>query len=103
MQLNDYQAEAMSFRLPTANADYALQNLAGEVGELLSLKAKAIRDGRKMDHDLQTKKELGDILWCVAAVAEDHGFTLEDVASGNLRKLEGRAAAGTLKGSGDDR
>ncbi len=103
MSFNDYQAEAMSFRLPSANADYALQNLAGEVGELLSLKAKAIRDGRKMDHDLQVKKELGDILWCVAAVAMDHGFTREDVAKGNIWKLSARKDAGTLQGSGDNR
>ncbi len=35
MKMNDYQAEAMSFRLPTADNYYALLNIAGEVGELL--------------------------------------------------------------------
>lgn len=103
MKMNDYQAEAMSFRLPTADSYYALLNITGEVGELMGLLAKAHRDGRKMDHDLNVKKELGDILWHVAAIAADYGYTLEDIAQGNIWKLSGRKQAGTLQGSGDDR
>lgn len=101
MDLNQYQYEAMKTRLPTANANYALYNLSGETGELLSLVAKFIRDG-KLDMDL-VKKELGDILWCLAAVAGDYGFTLDDVATANLQKLSKRASRGTLSGTGDNR
>jgi len=103
MKLNDYQAEAMSFRLPSATPDYALFNLSGEVGELHSLIAKAIRDGAKFDFELQVKKELGDILWCLSAVAADYGYTLEDVAQSNINKLSKRKVDGTLTGSGDNR
>ena len=35
----------MSYRLPTATSMYALLNLGGEVGEVLSVVAKGIRDG----------------------------------------------------------
>lgn len=103
MRLNDYQAEAMGFRLPSATPEYALFNLSGEVGELHSLIAKAIRDGAKYEFEMNVKKELGDILWCLSAVAADYGWTLEDVAASNINKLESRSQRGVLTGSGDDR
>lgn len=99
-----YQSEAMGFRLLSANSEYALLNLAGEVGELLSLEAKLIRDGGNFnDVREQAKKELGDILWCLTAVAVDYGFNLEDVAKGNIDKLSNRKNNNTIKGSGDNR
>jgi len=101
--LAKYQEDALSFRLPSASPLYALLNLAGEVGELNSLVAKSIRDGRKEDFDLNVKKELGDVLWSVAAVAADHGFSLEEVAMSNILKLSIRKAQNTLQGSGDNR
>jgi NTP pyrophosphatase (non-canonical NTP hydrolase) len=93
----------MRFRLPSATALYALMNLSGEVGELMSLEAKAIRDGAKNDYLHQAKKELGDILWCLTAVASDYGFTLEDIAIGNIEKLANRKTNNTIQGNGDDR
>jgi NTP pyrophosphatase (non-canonical NTP hydrolase) len=56
-----------------------------------------------MDYDQNVKKELGDILWNVAAVALDHGYTLEDIAAGNIVKLSGRKDNNTIQGSGDNR
>lgn len=103
MTLNDYQIDAMGVRLPSASPEYALQGLVGEVGELLSLTAKAIRDGKKLDHELMIKKELGDILWMLAAIATDNGYTLDEIARSNLHKLYKRKEEGTLQGSGDYR
>jgi NTP pyrophosphatase (non-canonical NTP hydrolase) len=94
---------ALSFRLPSASVLYALLNLTGEVGELMSLEAKALRDGSKSDYLQQAKKELGDILWCLTAVASDYGFTLEDIAIGNIEKLANRKTNNTIQGNGDDR
>lgn len=93
----------MSVRLESADSAYAILGLAGEVGEVYSLAAKAIRDGKKFDYDQNIKKELGDVLWFVAAIAADNGFTLEDVAQSNINKLFKRKEAGTLQGSGDNR
>ena len=101
MELNVYQWDAMKTRLPTADENYALFNLSGEVGELHSLIAKSIRDS-KLDMEL-VKKELGDILWCLAAVVGDCGFTLEEVARANLEKLQKRQKNNTLQGNGDNR
>ena len=99
-----YQSEAMSFRLPSSDETYALLNLSGEVGELLSLEAKLIRDGGNITvHRDSVTKELGDILWCLAAVAADYKIDLQTVAEVNLHKLKSRKANNTIKGSGDNR
>ena len=104
MNFHEYQTEAMAFRLKTADDIYALMNLAGEVGELLSLEAKGRRDGYNLaDHRENLKKELGDILWCVAAVAEDNSMSLEEIALGNIIKLTRRKASNSIQGSGDER
>lgn len=101
--LNAYQNHAMQFRLPTADETYCLYNLAGECGEVMSLVAKARRDGRKLDFQEELKKELGDVLWQVAAIALDNGFTLESIAATNILKLTKRREKNALKGSGDSR
>ena len=102
--LNEYQIDADELRLESAkNPEYAKHGLQGEAGELASLFAKAIRDGRKPDHDQMVKKELGDVLWFVQAIAIDHGFTLEEIAMSNINKLRDRRDRGVLQGSGDNR
>ncbi len=100
---NSYQADAMSVRLESANDRYAILGMISEAGEVADLVAKGIRDGRKPDYDFNMKKELGDVLWGIAAIAADHGFTLEDVARTNINKLLKRKLDGTLQGSGDNR
>ena len=104
MTFTQYQTEAMSFRLPSSDSIYALLNLSGEVGELLSLEAKLIRDGGNLtSHRENVTKELGDILWCLAAVAADYKIDLQTIAEVNIDKLQGRKARNTTHGSGDDR
>lgn len=103
MELNKYQDEAMSYRLPTANETYAVMGLVGEVGEFYSIMAKEVRDGVKAENSENLVKELGDILWFVAALAHDFGLSLDELAKLNLEKLEGRKNRGKLHGSGNDR
>lgn len=102
MTLDDYQAQAMQTRLPTAVTPYIALGLVGEVGELYGKWAKVIRDEGTMDRQ-DTIAELGDILWFLAALCEDLGTTLEEVAQYNLDKLHSRALRNTLQGSGDTR
>lgn len=103
MTLNDYQTEALALRLPSADYEYALNNLVGEVGELFSLIAKAKRDGRQPDYEERYKKELGDILWSMAVVSADMGWKFEEVAKDNITKLKDRKKRQVLQGSGDFR
>lgn len=49
------------------------------------------------------KKELGDVLWMVVAIATHEGLELADIMKDNIKKLEGRLARGTIIGEGDNR
>jgi NTP pyrophosphatase (non-canonical NTP hydrolase) len=100
---NEYQEQAKQFRTETADHWYAIINLPGEVGELCSLIAKGIRDGFKEDYLTNVKKELGDVLWHIAAIADDHQLNLQDIADGNIAKLQSRKDRDVIKGSGDNR
>lgn len=99
---NLYQEEAMGFRLPSANTVYAVTGLSGEVGEVCGYLAKSIRDDYVPDPKV-IKKELGDVLWFVAAIVADFGISLGSIAEGNIDKLTSRSARGVIQGSGDDR
>lgn len=103
MLLDTYQDQAMEFRTESADEIYAVLNLSGEVGELLGLMAKARRDGPAPDYDANIKKELGDILWMVAAIASDQNYDLSDIAIENLNKLYSRKMRNVISGSGDNR
>ena len=47
--------------------------------------------------------ELGDVLWYIAQLATEFDLKLEDVATGNIEKLQSRMARGVIGGSGDNR
>ena len=101
---------------------YAALGLA-EAGEVQNKVKKAFRDDGVIDiHDTTTDgvklttffpitperraqiiKELGGVLWYIAAVCDEIGATMSEVALTNLEKLCGRTERGTLQGSGDDR
>lgn len=122
-RLNEYQAQAMTTCLPSSNNDaYMLLNLNGEVGELNSKIAKAIRKGYMHfdeENNLQLSstleeteegmelvegilKEAGDVLWQLSGFCKT--FTdaeLGIVAEMNLDKLAARKEAGTIDGNGD--
>lgn len=109
MTLDEYQSLALESAV-YADEDavvYTALKLAGEAGEVAEKVGKRIRDaeGDFTDPDFlqAAKKEVGDVLWYVAAFADALGFTLEEVADTNLSKLASRMARGTIQGSGDDR
>ena len=51
----------------------------------------------------KVKKELGDVLWFVAAICEDMDYTMDECAEAVIKKLRDRKERGVLKGSGDNR
>jgi NTP pyrophosphatase (non-canonical NTP hydrolase) len=111
MDMNKYQEQAKVTWLLGLNDDklkalsYLMAGLAGEVGELSSLFAKGLRDGisDEMEYNYKVEKELGDVLWFVAVIADEFNFTLDEVADTNIEKLKSRMNRNVLKGSGDDR
>ena len=102
LSLSEFQEKAMSFRLPSADQAYVTLGLVGEVGELYGYLAKSIRDNYEPDM-AHVEKELGDILWFVAALSQDCGLNLATLAQKNLDKLADRKKRSVLQGSGDTR
>lgn len=71
----------------------ATMGLSGEVGELNDMIKKWIF--HKSDMDItHAKKELGDILWYVACMAESFGWSLDEIMKMNIDKLEARYPEG---------
>jgi NTP pyrophosphatase (non-canonical NTP hydrolase) len=103
MTFDDYQSAARKTAIypEQHKVVYPALGLAGEAGEVAEKVKKWIRDG-VLDPDA-VKKELGDVLWYLAALAGDLNLSLSDVAEANVRKLESRQARGVLGGSGDNR
>ena len=102
--MDKYQTEAMTFRTETAGEAYALLNLGAEAGEVLGKVAKHLRDGGDVEVLRQDiKKELGDVMWMVAAVAADFNFTLSEICEHNIDKLNSRKERNVITGSGDNR
>lgn len=105
MKLDEYQSKAFESMLPKAyQTNYLIPGLVAEAGEVAGVFAKWVRDGGDYQ-DLQKniRKELGDTLWFVAMAARYFGYSLEEVAEGNIEKLQSRKERGVLSGSGDNR
>ena len=71
----------------------ATMGLSGEVGELNDMIKKWIF--HKSDMNItHAKKELGDILWYVACMAESFGWSLDEIMKMNIDKLKARYPEG---------
>lgn len=108
MELSEYQQLAKrTAEYPRGSwLHYPALGLAGEAGEVAEHVKKAIRDnGGEVTPERRQAiaKELGDVLWYVAALATELGLDLDEIAQGNLEKLLSRQRRGVLSGSGDDR
>lgn len=82
---------------------YVALGLASEAGEVGNYMAKIWRDGDSAERREKMAKELGDVLWYAARLADELGVKLGDVMQANLDKLESRMARGTIGGFGDER
>lgn len=119
MTLNEYQEQAMTTNAASSDNDtYSLFGLVAEVGEIADKIAKGVRNGtiticddcirpavvsdepevrqQHLDFEEGLKKELGDVLWFCAHLADRFSWPLEEVAQLNLDKLAKRKAEGTI-------
>lgn len=113
MTFNEYQKLAMS----TAQTDPQyidtlmaktiwVMGIAGEAGEVVEKwkKAVAYRAGT-FDTEQWTDftKELGDVVWYIAVLAESLGLSFEEIMQLNVKKLADRQQRNVIKGAGDNR
>jgi NTP pyrophosphatase (non-canonical NTP hydrolase) len=108
MTFNEYQTNAVKTAIygEGNKVVYPTLGLCGEAGEVAEKIKKVIRDKGGVfspESVIEIKKELSDVLWYLANIANDLGITLDDVAVTNLEKLESRRARNLIHGSGDNR
>lgn len=108
MDFKEYQKKANSTAIYPKDFGviYPTLGLNGEAGEVAEKIKKVIRDqgGDFTEDNIQDlKKELGDVLWYIAALCKDLGLCMEDVAEANIKKLFSRKERGVITGKGDDR
>ncbi len=109
MNFKQYQTEATkTATYPNVgnNFVYPTLGLAGEAGEVAEKIKKVLRDKGGIIDD-QTKqdicKEIGDVMWYIAALCNELEVEMNDVAVMNINKLFDRRDRDKIHGEGDDR
>lgn len=92
-EFDDYQFETRRTASPNPDRHMRLATLTlglgGEAGEVQELIKKWLGHGKPFE--LETlKHELGDVLFYLARLADEHGIALQDVADANVTKLRAR-------------
>ena len=108
MTLNEYQQKALETAVypQEYKVIYPALGLTGEAGECSDQVKKVIRDNNgefTVEKKVEISKEIGDVLWYCATLANDIGFDLETIGQMNYDKLHSRQERGMLHGSGDNR
>lgn len=108
MEFNEYQEEAMKNKIYGYGDKviYPALGLGNEAGEVQGKIKKVLRDSEgdfNEENRAKIADECGDVLWYLAALCEDIGYSLEQVAKLNITKLLSRRERGVIGGSGDTR
>lgn len=107
-EFNEYQKMVIDTKIYPSDMQiiYPMIGLCGEVGEVSEKIKKTIRDKNKLFDDntnFEIIKELGDVLWYIAAMAHDLGYELSEVAQFNVEKIIHRKDTNKINGEGDNR
>lgn len=108
MTLNEYQQHALetaAFK-EELKIIYPALGLCGEAGETAEKVKKVLRDNNgefTTEKRAEIAKELGDVLWYVAVLGNNIGYTLNEIATINYNKLKSRKERGVIHGNGDNR
>lgn len=109
MKFDDYQKQAILLNVSSDSPlkkEILVLGVVGEAGEVADKwkKVLAYHDGKFTDEDVaEIGKELGDVIWYVAALAESLGISFSDIAQQNLEKLHSRRDRDAIRGVGDNR
>lgn len=108
MTLNQYQHGALETAIYPEDKRiiYPTLGLVGESGEVAEKVKKVYRDNNcefTQERREAIALEIGDVLWYCATLANDLGYSLEEVAQMNLDKLHSRKERNRIAGDGDYR
>ena len=106
--LNEYQQRALETAIYPEDKKiiYPTLGLTGEAGEVADKVKKVLRDNNQVFDDEHRKAialELSDVMWYCATLANDLGYTLQEIAEMNYEKLSSRQKRGKINGNGDYR
>ncbi len=110
MNFDEYQKKALTTAVnsadPLMQKTIWAMGIAGEAGEVIEKwkKIVAYKNGEISKEDLdELSKELGDVVWYIAVMADALGLSLGEIMQNNLTKLADRKSRSVIKGSGDNR
>ncbi|MCA9328519.1 nucleoside triphosphate pyrophosphohydrolase family protein [Candidatus Saccharibacteria bacterium] len=110
MTFSEYQKQAITTALPHPDPlmykTIMAMGVAGEAGEVLEKwkKIVAYKEGKVTKEELkELGKELADVVWYIAVLADALGIEFDDIMAENLAKLQDRKKRGVQRGSGDNR
>ena len=99
MKINEYQelalrtANTVAMEDPIEKITNGAMGLNGEAGEVIDHLKKFKYQGHELDRS-HLAKELGDICWYVALLADGIGYDLETIMQMNIDKLKKRYPRG---------
>ena len=102
IDINGYQAWTADFDQERDERTLTL-GLVGEAGEFAEKIKKKYRVIPLIPDNKELAKELGDVLWYIARLANLCGYSMTQVMAINVDKLESRRKRGVLQGEGDNR
>ena len=108
MTFNEYQNEAAQTAVYSDNSKiiYPALGLSNEAGEVLGKIKKVLRDNNGVYSPasvVEIGKEIGDVLWYIAALSRDLGLDMNAIAENNIAKLKDRMNRDVIQNSGDNR
>lgn len=106
MTFNEYQNEAVKTDIYPMPIIYPALAVNGEAGEIAEKVKKVLRDNDSTftkEAKTAIAKEIGDVLWYLANLANDLGIPLEEIASLNIKKINTRKNKNLICGNGDNR
>ncbi|MFI6997157.1 nucleoside triphosphate pyrophosphohydrolase family protein [Nocardia sp. NPDC050175] len=91
MKLSEYQHEVVHTDQHSTDLTVHLLGLCGEAGSVAAVSKTRMRYGDAFGGwRKQMREELGDVLWYVAAIANNLGLDLDDIAKANLHRTRTR-------------
>lgn len=110
MDFDEYQKQAQQTVIthidPMMDKTIWVLGISGEASEIAEKWKKIVAyDGGELTPEKKSElaKEMGDVLWYLAAFSHSLGISFQDVAESNIKKVLSRKDRGVTRGRGDNR